>query len=1613
MPLSGEIDAIAFDRQIRDTYLRYLYTTNMISDQEPELQKAFYDKLRNEFKVIKGPFVHCMPCYKPSYSLKELTDGKGSASLSPEILKLPKEKFDSERSLYSHQVSAIEHIQNQKNLVVATGTGSGKTECFLLPILNDILKDPSPGLRAIIIYPMNALANDQLNRLRELLKDMPQVTFGRYTGETPWKEDKKNKRPEACLKNEKYFRTELRESPPHIFLTNFAMLEYLLLRPKDSALFRNHKLRFVVLDEAHTYSGAQGIEIALLMRRLKQYLGCDEEQLRFILTSATLGDQHSGTQDIARFAANLTGTSFTADDVLQGETVDYFETQLEDRPRLDEIRRLFAEKDEFQNWAVALKDSEKLLETFKKSGLNINISGNGKHKVSRILYDILSVNSALEKIHKHCRKKPATLKELCKVLDMASEDKASERAVRWLITMGAYARKTPDSAPLLPTRLHFFTRGLAGATICLNPECPGKADHPNARWSSLFLEDVRQCPHCEKRVLPVSTCFHCGLPVIRVFLGEKSWTKRPASFSEPDARLLTWADELFDTEDSSEEDELNENDAYLCLNCGVYNDNKKLSCCLDNDVIRLRRIPNHDENGNLSRCPCCNGGKGYYDSVLREFRTQENAPTAVLSEIIIRNLPYENDREHLPANGRNLLVFSDSRQRAAFFAPYLYQTMAETAYFGPLKKAIENTEKSEGRPVSIEEITDEYKRRLSDMNTIVLRNREEGEDYFDLVPRKRVRSAQKTAARKEAEIVLYRNFCASGKQKTTLHGMGIASLTTDFNEDEREKIPQALPELFKDGDEKGWQTVQAMVDIFVQRRAVEFPDYINAKLLTGYGKDVYTFHRTESGDIKGRHRYRWNPYNAPDRSRKRAITQSLQLTILCKILKLDKKDDSKKLSEILDGIWDSLRDGILAETESWPGEYRIGPECLQITRKKIWYRCDRCGRMTTLGKLGICLSPDCLGTPLKLSPDDKWQQSEKNHYCQRYKLDPLPIEVKEHTAQLTNERGKKYQEKFMRGEVNVLSSSTTFEMGIDVGNLKSVLLRNVPPTTSSYVQRAGRAGRRKDGISVAVTYSANVPHDQYHFQRPEKMIQGEMAVPFLNIENVPLAQRHCNSALLGYFLRDMNENDVPEKVLEKTCLQHFFFDEYDGEKLAEHYAKWCHSPEKKREHLAVLKSIIPEESGLSAETALENSVESLCGEKNSILKREVEEPLARFNEQIEDMTKQWSDAKTRRQKSALNNAGNSLDKLREQFLNERLINFLSSCAWLPGYAFPQDIVKLLIRQTEYADRMRMERDREIGISEYAPGSEVIADGKLFRSGAVWYKSKEPDIRWYVRCPDCRTIETTKFENERPPKICRICGKKLTGNSRKYFRPDGFSTLVKDVAENPRLHRRPPPPTSEIFLLEGTEDDKFEDHSVRGISYGVKEDGKLFRANSNYKYKGFHICRKCGRGFDSFPKNKGHESPWGGRCGGKLVKLDLAHEIVTDILQLRFQNCSPHAPSVQDKTFWHSLLAAVLNGAGDALDIAAGDIDGTYHGWREGSNIGELVIYDRIPGGAGYIFRINQNLDKVLKAALARVEDCECKDENSSCYACLRSYKNQFYWEHLQRKPVIEWLRQIT
>ena len=322
--------------KVRQRYENYLKTSFFF--KEPELRASFQAALQEEGSLLKGPYPESDRGFETGINARALAQEcfpDESEGLLPALI---------DRPLYAHQERAVHatHIEH-RNVVVATGTASGKTESFLYPILFELYRQhlagelEEPGVRAMILYPMNALANDQRERLGNICGALRETasgfkpTFGQYIGQTPEnaRDSRRNAaaRAEERLAGELIFRDEMRHAPPHVLLTNYSMLEYLLIRPDDSLLFdrgRGARWQFIVLDEAHQYRGAKGMEMGMLIRRLKQRLrdGGRQDPFRCIATSATIssGEGEEDKQMVAEFAEELFGESFSASGIIFGES---------------------------------------------------------------------------------------------------------------------------------------------------------------------------------------------------------------------------------------------------------------------------------------------------------------------------------------------------------------------------------------------------------------------------------------------------------------------------------------------------------------------------------------------------------------------------------------------------------------------------------------------------------------------------------------------------------------------------------------------------------------------------------------------------------------------------------------------------------------------------------------------------------------------------------------------------------------------------------------------------------------------------------------------------------------------------------------------------------------------------------------------------------------------------------------------------------------------------------------------------------------------------------------------------------------------------------------------
>ena len=770
------LDPAKLTANLIDDYSSYLSSRFFFKDAH--LREQFSSLLANERRLFGGPFLELTPPFKPGDTPRALVK---RGVLDETLLRLPDEALYPDRTLYLHQQRAIEKIQSGRNIIVATGTGSGKTETYLLPILNQLLcdeclKNSRPaGIRALLLYPMNALANDQIKRIRHLLRTCPGITFGRYIGETPTSRMHGLTRfretwpQEPVISNELKSREEMWETPPDILVTNFAMLEYLLVRPQDSVFFNSgagELLRFLVLDEIHTYDGARGTEIAMLLRRLKQRIGLSPRgSLRCVGTSATLGGGRD-LGDVAEFADALFNEPFQYSkggdtcDVIEAERIVYenpqeewgpispqFYSELARGANIDEERfkKLVEEeatipgnirKAAIEIVIVEAKERVKANDTSRPKETDDWFSDNPKTTdvndtqsdsivpavLSRALYEILRGDTRVTYLKKVSADGPKPLSEIQQLI-FAENGTTTELydALLGLISLASKAAPESSQPSLIKARYHLLFRSLEGGFICLG-------DH-DSHGPKLYLERRKTCvDHPDSKVFEIGVCRRCGEAMLVGSLSTEPLSRHYVLTSEDPTQEMLVEDEkrqrIFLTLAANVNQELNEDELVdeiqdggnttrfiqirICRRCGALGEgDREWECeCGEKALLHdVYKIPNRGRDVEL--CPSC-GSRSLQRDILQTIYTGPDEPVAELATTIFQS----SNESYLDGNGekRKLLTFSDSRQDAAYFAPYL-----ETLYRTTLRRhVILSLLQHEAEPLPVEDLAGRLARYLEE-----------------------------------------------------------------------------------------------------------------------------------------------------------------------------------------------------------------------------------------------------------------------------------------------------------------------------------------------------------------------------------------------------------------------------------------------------------------------------------------------------------------------------------------------------------------------------------------------------------------------------------------------------------------------------------------------------------------------------------------------------------------------------------------------------------------------------------------------------------------------------------------------------------------------------------
>lgn len=1551
----SKLNAIEKSKYINKRYKEYLKSSFVFGNGN--LQELFEQQLERE-SLFKGPYVDLNLPFRRGKNIKQLID-EGVVCKSFEGLG----NIDFERPLYAHQEDSIRQINAGRGAIITTGTGSGKTESFLFPILNDLMRDvengnKEVGVRAIFLYPMNALVNDQIDRVRSILSACPDITYGFFTGETKETQPRNYREKYGAENNtiiplnELVSRQEIRENPPHLLFTNYSMLEYLLIRPNDYAVFEPARLnnwKYVVLDEAHSYYGSLGIELSLLLRRLT---GLANTKPRFILTSATLGEQGKSEQEIVDFGRSLTSAEFEVRDIIFSKRIPMDASVLShcvDGKDYLELKKVIDDN-------IAVK---RIVQNYVNSESN---------DVANILYELLSVDKNVYELYSILRNGNLSFSEILEKF----HDAIKEEELIALIDLINVAEK--NGMGLFDLKYHSFVRPLSGAYVTIG-DSPKLSLTKTNELDGLKAFEIGNCRFCSSPYIigKIQISEEDGLTHLyqnkEVDIYENYGNNE---FVKLDYFLL---DNVVD-EEEAETDKLEAN--VVCAKCGCIsiadNFNARRCSCGDRFKKIIYRVEQKKTDGedvafnNINSCPCCRHKTK--SGVVRGLNLGKDEGTALISQILYeaidegeekkqataklslrarQNVLQNNNKEKI----KQFLAFSDSRQQASFFA-----TFFDSNHVRMLQKRLiwKVLEEQGYKNIPVDELAAYLTEKIK-TNSLFTNN---------------------LGAHKNAWITLLIDLLkvdgAYDGEGLGLYyfDLNLADIMDNFTEEDIEAEFGQYNITKSD-----FETVmQVVFNVFKVTPAI---NYTKASL-TPEEKMEYLEYRRFNNFIKFQ-----KEKNSKDLSIRSFLPVQGKENMVVRYIEKSFGCDNETAKEILDIIFNSLG---VASSEL-PGDEKlfikdISKEAYQIDASRYivksykthkYYQCSKCKRLTPYNVHNVCTQDRCSGTLVECNPDEVL---ESNFYRKQYKTKKVErIVVQEHTAQLDRKKAKEYQNEFKNKQINILSCSTTFEMGIDIGNLETVFMRNVPPSPANYVQRAGRAGRRKDSSAYILTYCGTSSHDYTYFNEPQKMISGVIRPPYFNVLNKKIILRHLMATCLGFFFRNNPE----------------YFDSIDslvfGDGLEDFKKYVANHPTDLNEYIN--KKVLP--GGVYTEYHDFKWFDEIDGNDYK---------MQHFVTSLLELENEYKEAKQHAIGEEKWREVDYYDKLIKKLHEKDLISSLSQHCVIPKYGFPVDVVDLEIYTDGIIDnRYDLSRDLKVAISEYAPDSEVIVDKQKYTSKYISLPKTTPFAKnYFCECGRCKKVNV--YVSQHNTSECKYCGESIRSEVSEYFIEPVHGFKTGPTKESTRLKPKRSYAGEVTYLNKGKRDDDNLAFGTFMMVESSSEDELLVMNRSN-----FYMCPVCGYS-DIAKRNeftptifRQHNNYKQFECNCKdLEQIRLGHRFKTDVARFTIPTLSSTEKKGYEKAL--SFMYAFLEGISNALGIERNDIDGVLELNLERQSY-DMLIYDNVPGGAGHVKRlVDKNaIVKVLKSALEKVTQ-NCCDENTSCYNCLRNYYNQSHHNKLKR-----------
>ena len=1065
-----------------------------------------------------------------------------------------------------------------------------------------------------------------------------------------------------------------------------------------------------------------------------------------------------------------------------------------------------------------------------------------------------------------------------------------------------FGESQPEATNESPRRYHAFLRALEGAFLVYRDG----ADAVALNRKSESGEGTNAEP------LEIALCRECGQ---HYYVGREQGGKLKEAVRDPSQSDFGVDYYLPAAEDGDE---------LLCRRCGALS--KSTPNCGCGAAVRVKKCESHKDHADqLKQCETCGYQPGGIGDPVQEIVHGSDGPNAVIATAL---------HELLPEDKRKVLAFADSRQEAAFFAWY-----AENSYEKLRDRNLML------RAIKVEEVNAEGL-SIDDLRNRLLRQWEQAGLFSAADTREQKNRRVLTSILREA---------LTDEKRLSLSGVGLIKWSVQIPGDL--SLPGAMRQPpWNFTDEEARRLIGYLLDELRPRRAMNLPKGAR----TPAWSDISPWPQRAYGIGPPGRRRNVHQWDSPQS----AVVRHFLRRLLANSGLSDERKRSAS-TKLMKDVWRALRnhagDPILSPG-TVNGTFRLDPQWLRIRPAEIEdiWECDTCATLSTHNVLDVCPRNHCPGILLRADQ----AHLKTNHYRILYESDDLPpvLIAEEHTAQIDSDEARQRQDKFKNGGIHLLSSSTTFEVGVDLGDLEAVFLRNVPPEPFNYTQRVGRAGRR-DTPGLALTYCRRNPHDLYHYEDPvNRVIGGTVHPPRLRMTNEKIILRHMVATALSAFFR---ENKERFKKVEN------FVGGWSNPRATADLKRFCAG---NSELTASLHQIVPE--NMLDRTGLKDDawIDNIVGPQSRFARMEAE-VCADYRE-MEALRKQcFNQGKD----SHVSRIGKRMKTIAE----ERTLNFLSRKAVIPKYGFPVDVVELdtCLKDGNPTDVV-LQRDLSQAIAEYAPGGKVVANKLEWEScGVKAVTGKAWPVRHY-QYGDARNFEQW---NEGDPSV-------PTGG-RKYLIPEfGFVTPLFKKPTEPRGRARHLYTTRPFFR--GFEQDaQPETKAILGVQVTKALPGTLVILCEGRNREGFYICRSCGAHMTG-PQGE-HKSPSDSECRGTLERFSLGHELVTDVVCLQF-------PQLRGEWDAYSVAYAVVLGAAKTLDVPDTDLNVTVTG---GDNPGEsaIVLYDNVPGGAGLVAQLERErvFGEALRNARVRVQgNCGC---DSSCYGCLRSYRNQFAHPHLDRK----------